>query len=92
VGVDVDDEAEVGRQAGTSRQESPDGRGARAADQSPSRRFSASMIALRPDRDGHIVGYEASGRPPAFGDWIIDPISRRRHPTQPVEASYMANA
>ena len=63
-------------------------------DRRPSRRYSCGIIALRPDRDGHIAGYagldEIFGR---FGDLIVE-----RHfpdpgtPTQPVEAGYKANA
>lgn len=60
----------------------------------PSRRYSAGMIALRPDRDGRITGYsgvnEISRR---YGDNIVaahlpDPGT----PTQGVEGGYMANA
>jgi formate-dependent phosphoribosylglycinamide formyltransferase (GAR transformylase) len=62
--------------------------------QRPSRRFSAGIIALRPDRDGHIAGYEgldAIGK--AFGSNIIDlHLPPEGTPTQPVEAGYMANA
>jgi hypothetical protein len=62
--------------------------------QSASRRYSAGIIALRPDRDGHIAGYEgadAIGR--AFGPNIIDAhLPPEGTPTQPVEAGYMANA
>ena len=60
----------------------------------PSRRYSAGMIALRPDRDGRISGYSG-----------VDEISRRYADnivaahlpdvgtaTQPVEGGYMANA
>lgn len=59
-----------------------------------SRRYSAGIIALRPDRDGHIVGYEGvDDIQRAFGDHVIDahlpPVGT---PTQPVEAGYMANA
>jgi hypothetical protein len=52
------------------------------------------MIALRPDRDGHIKGYEGLDEVQSrFGEWIVacrfpDPGT----PTQPVEAGYMANA
>jgi len=61
---------------------------------SPSRRYSAGMIALRPDRDGHITGYsglDEIGR--RYDDCIVrahlpDPGT----PTQGVEAGYMANA
>ena len=59
-----------------------------------SRRFSAGMIALRPDRDGQIAGYEgldAIGQ--AFGPNIIDVhLPPEGTPTQPVAAGYMANA
>jgi formate-dependent phosphoribosylglycinamide formyltransferase (GAR transformylase) len=62
--------------------------------QPPSRRYSAGMIALRPDRDGRISRYdgvEAMQR--RFGDWIIDShLPPPGHPTQPVEGGYMANA
>jgi hypothetical protein len=62
--------------------------------QRASRRLSAGIIALRPDRDGRIVGYEgveAIGQ--AFGGNIIDVhLPPEGHPTQPVEAGYMANA
>ncbi len=60
----------------------------------PSRRFAAGLVALRPDRDGHITGYsglDEIGR--RYDDCIVaahlpDPGT----PTQPVEAGYMANA
>jgi hypothetical protein len=62
--------------------------------QYPSRRLSAGIIALRPDRDGRIAGYdglaqvrEAFG--PHFIDWHLPPEGA---PTQGVEAGYMANA
>ena len=60
----------------------------------PSRRYSAGMIALRPDRDGRIAGYSGVD---AFhrdlGEWIIDAhFPAPGTPTQPVEAGYMANA
>jgi formate-dependent phosphoribosylglycinamide formyltransferase (GAR transformylase) len=61
----------------------------------PMRRpYSAGMIALRPEADGHIRGYsgidEIQGR---YGEWIIDGhFPPEGHPTQPVEAGYMANA
>ena len=60
----------------------------------PTRRYSAGLLALRPDRDGVIVGYDG-----------LDEMERRyadlitaRHfpppgtPTQPVEAGFHANA
>ena len=60
----------------------------------PSRRFAAGMIALRPERDGHISGYsgvdEIGNR---FGDCIVAAhLPEIGTPTQPVEAGYMANA
>jgi hypothetical protein len=62
--------------------------------QRASRRLSAGIIALRPDRDGRIAGYEgldAIGK--AFGGNIIDAhLPDPGTPTQPVEAGYMANA
>ena len=62
--------------------------------QRASRRMSAGIIALRPDRDGRITGYEGLGSiREAFGanliDWHLPPEGT---PTQPVEAGYMANA
>jgi formate-dependent phosphoribosylglycinamide formyltransferase (GAR transformylase) len=64
------------------------------AHQRPSRRYSAGMIALRPDRDGRIVGYagvEFLQR--ECGEWIIDShLPPAGTPTQPVEAGFMANA
>jgi hypothetical protein len=62
--------------------------------QTASRRFAAGIIALRPDRDGQIAGYEgieAIGK--AFGSWVIDMhLPPEGTPTQPVAAGYMANA
>jgi hypothetical protein len=60
-----------------------------------SRRLAAGIIALRPDRDGRIVGYEGLDAldNPHFRDHVIDthlpPVGT---PTQGVEAGYMANA
>jgi len=65
-----------------------------AVEDRPSRRFAAGMIALRPERDGHISGYSGTDRiGRRYGDCIVaahlpDPGT----PTQPVEAGYMANA
>jgi hypothetical protein len=62
--------------------------------QTPSRRYAAGIIALRPDRDGRIAGYEgleAIGN--AFGGNLIDlHLPPEGTPTQGVEAGYMANA
>ncbi|MEM9293714.1 MAG: ATP-grasp domain-containing protein [Acidobacteriota bacterium] len=66
----------------------------RRVEQPASRRFAAGIINLRPDRDGHIAGYEGlEGIQQAFGDWILDSkLPNPGTPTQPVEAGYMANA
>lgn len=60
----------------------------------PSRGFSAGIIALRPDRDGLIRGYEGPELVQQwFGRWIIDSyLPPPGTPTQPIEAGYMANA
>jgi formate-dependent phosphoribosylglycinamide formyltransferase (GAR transformylase) len=59
-----------------------------------SRRYAAGIIALRPDCDGHIRGYD--GRDEIFsrfGGAIIDShLPPPGTPTQPVSAGYMANA
>jgi carbamoylphosphate synthase large subunit len=62
--------------------------------QPPSRRFSAGIIALRPDRDGRIAGYDGiQAIERAYGQWMIDAhFPSTGTPTQPVEAGYMANA
>jgi formate-dependent phosphoribosylglycinamide formyltransferase (GAR transformylase) len=59
-----------------------------------SRRYSAGLIALRPDRDGQIVGYEGLDEMQRrHGQWVIDShLPDAGTPTQPVEAGYMANA
>ncbi|MEM6641257.1 MAG: ATPase, partial [Pseudomonadota bacterium] len=60
----------------------------------PSRRFSAGMIALRPECDGRITGYsgvDVIGR--KYGNDIVAAhMPEPGTPTQPVEAGYMANA
>ncbi|MBS0375653.1 MAG: ATP-grasp domain-containing protein [Proteobacteria bacterium] len=63
-------------------------------DDAPSRRYAGGMIALRPDRDGRIAGYEGADRVFArFGEWIVAAhLPEPGTPTQPVEAGYMANA
>lgn len=60
----------------------------------PSRRYSAGIIALRPDRDGIIDRYEGVDEMQrAFGTWVLDAhFPHPGTPTQPVEAGYMANA
>lgn len=60
----------------------------------PSRRYSAGIIALRPDRDGVINGYDGMGEiQQRYGRFIIDyHLPPPGTGTQPVEAGYMANA
>ncbi|HVK84861.1 MAG TPA: ATP-grasp domain-containing protein [Kofleriaceae bacterium] len=62
--------------------------------QYPSRRLSAGIIALRPDRDGRIARYEGLDKVrEAFGPYLIDwHLPPEGTPTQGVEAGYMANA
>ncbi len=63
-------------------------------DQAPSRRYACGIIALRPDRDGHIAGYDGTEeifdkyRNLVVGQHFPTPGT----PTQGVEAGYMANA
>ena len=61
---------------------------------SPSRRYSAGMIALRPSCDGRITGYSGLDEiQQRFGHCIVaahlPPVGSA---TQPVEGGYMANA
>jgi carbamoylphosphate synthase large subunit len=60
----------------------------------PSRRYASGMVALRPDRDGHITGYTGAHElQQRFGEWVIDSrLPPDGTATQPVEAGYMANA
>jgi len=62
--------------------------------QALSRRFSAGLINLRPDRDGRIRSYEGLDTiRQRFGEWILDEhVPSIGASTQPVEAGYMANA
>ena len=64
------------------------------ARQTPSRKFACGMIALRPDRDGNISGYEGLEEVQEnFGEWIVaSHLPAPGTATQPVEAGYMANA
>lgn len=59
-----------------------------------SRRYSAGIIALRPEGDGTIVRHEGAEEIwRRFGEWIIDArVPPEGTPTRPVESSYMANA
>ena len=60
----------------------------------PSRQHATGIVALRPDRDGHITGYSGVEEIQArSGTWVIDAhLPPPGTPTQPVEAGYMANA
>ncbi|MBA2661663.1 MAG: ATP-grasp domain-containing protein [Bradymonadaceae bacterium] len=62
--------------------------------QRPSRRYATGLIALRPDRDGRIAGYQGWNTirdrfAPNIIDYHLPPTGS---PTQGVEAGYMANA
>jgi carbamoylphosphate synthase large subunit len=65
-----------------------------APQQRMSRRYAAGIIALRPECDGTIVGYDGVDEiHHRFGNWMIDEyLPRPGTPTQPVAAGYMANA
>ena len=62
--------------------------------QRPSRNYAGGMIALRPECDGEITGYEGVEQiKQRFGDCILDAhLPPPGTPTQPVDAGYMANA
>ena len=61
--------------------------------QRPSRGYSAGLINLRPECDGHIVGYDGFELLDQLGPAVIDHhLPPPGSPTQPVEAGYMANA
>ncbi|MCA9737040.1 MAG: ATPase [Gemmatimonadota bacterium] len=59
-----------------------------------SRRYAAGIIALRPEHDGVIAGYEGVDEiQRRFGEWVLDAhLPPEGTPTQPVSAGYMANA
>ncbi len=59
-----------------------------------SRKYAAGIIALRPDHDGVIAGYEGlEAMKHRVGDCLLDMhLPSPGTPTQPVEAGYMANA
>ena len=63
-------------------------------ERAPSRRYAAGIIALRPDCDGHISGYEGLEElEHRYGDCVVGShFPAPGTPTQPVEAGYMANA
>ena len=60
----------------------------------PSRRFASGIIALRPDRDGRIAGYEGVEEiQRRFGEYVTKAhLPPAGTPTQGIEAGYMANA
>ncbi|MFD0980633.1 ATP-grasp domain-containing protein [Tropicimonas aquimaris] len=64
------------------------------SDARPSRRYACGIIALRPECDGHITGYE--GTETIFGKYgnlvVGQHFPPPDTPTQQVEAGYMANA
>ena len=62
--------------------------------QTPSRRFSAGIVTLRPEADGRITGYEGlDAIDERHGEWLLDThLPPPGTPTQPIEAGYMANA
>ena len=58
-----------------------------------SRRLAAGMIALRPDRDGRIVGCDGQEILERYRDFILDAhIPALGTPTQDIENGYLANA
>ncbi len=63
-------------------------------DRGPSRRYACGIVALRPDRDGTIVGYEGTGEIfHRYGDLVVGShFPAPGTATQPVAAGYMANA
>ncbi len=63
-------------------------------DGTPSRRFAAAIVNLRPEADGRIAGYEGLDEVERrVGEWILDyHLPAAGSPTQPVESGYMANA
>ncbi|MEC8022309.1 MAG: ATP-grasp domain-containing protein [Myxococcota bacterium] len=63
-------------------------------DQQPSRRRSGGIIALRPERDGRILGYSGIDEMHhRYGQYIMDShFPPPGSPARPVEGGYMANA
>ena len=63
-------------------------------DRTPSRRYACGLVALRPDRDGRITGYEGTEEIfQKYGHLVVGQhFPEPGTPTQPVEAGYMANA
>ncbi len=65
-----------------------------SVDAQPSRRNASGIVALRPDRDGHVSGYDGvDALASRYGEWVLDAhLPDPGTPTQPVAAGYMANA
>ena len=63
-------------------------------DRTPSRRYACGLVALRPDRDGRITGYEGTHEIfDKYGHLVVGQhFPEPGTATQPVEAGYMANA
>jgi hypothetical protein len=59
-----------------------------------SRRLAAGIVALRPEQDGVIRGYEGGDEIwRRYGEWIIDShFPPPGTPTQPIDRGYLANA
>jgi hypothetical protein len=60
----------------------------------PSRRLACGIVALRPDRDGRIAGYDGTEEVwRRYGDLVVGShFPEPGTPTQPVAAGFMANA
>jgi len=60
----------------------------------PTRRYASGIVALRPDLDGQITGYDGVEElQQQYGEWVIDArLPPAGTATQGVEAGYMANA
>jgi len=58
------------------------------------RSYAAGLVALRPERDGVVTGYDGIDAVESrYGEWVIDAhFPPPGQPTQPVEAGFMANA
>ncbi len=63
-------------------------------DTRPSRRYASGIIALRPDKDGQIIGYDGTDRIfEKYGNLVVGQhFPEPGTATQQVEAGYMANA
>jgi carbamoylphosphate synthase large subunit len=60
----------------------------------PSRQYASGIIALRPEKDGHVTGYSGlDDIQSRHGGWVIDAhLPEPGTATQPPAAGYMANA